>query len=343
MHSPLSSPTTTPPPPPTTTTHHHHQPSPTHPPTPLLFTFPTQVRGIQAPSPDVQLSRGKAPDGAAWPSSTFSTHSPAYAALIYEVLPTLGGMINEYSIFEEGGCDAAMAAKLMQTGCTVSQLCKEIRSVAEQREKASLQRYLAYMHEQKLQVEDQHPQLPSALNLSRPSSSASHQTLSGQALASHASLSTTCLPSSGRGFVWQNSIMERFLVLGPTAVTGADDDSCTVTTAAPQPAPAHTSAASSTAAVTTAVAQPAPAHTSAASSTAAFNDAALPVPSVSPQLEIPEWLFVHGQASAFNVSTDNITTMMRQLHQKLKPFLTADLLGRHPGKPLDSRPSLSDP
>ena len=280
------------------------------------------MRGIQAPSPDVQLSRGKAPDGAAWPSSTFSTHSPAYAALIYEVLPTLGGMINEYSIFEEGGCDAAMAAKLMQTGCTVSQLCKEIRSVAEQREKASLQRYLAYMHEQKLQVEDQHPQLPSALNLSRPSSSASHQTLSGQALASHASLSTTCLPSSGRGFVWQNSIMERFLVLGPTAVTGADDDSCTVTTAAPQPAPAHTSAASST---------------------AAFNDAALPVPSVSPQLEIPEWLFVHGQASAFNVSTDNITTMMRQLHQKLKPFLTADLLGRHPGKPLDSRPSLSDP
>ena len=57
-------------------------------------------------------------------------------------------MINEYSIFDvEGGCDAAMAAKLMQTGCTISQLCKEISNVAEQREKASLQRYVAYMHD----------------------------------------------------------------------------------------------------------------------------------------------------------------------------------------------------
>lgn len=304
----------------------------------------------------MQLSKGKASDGKPWPSSTFSTHSPAYSALISEVLPALGAMINEYTIFDvEGGCDAAMAAKLMQTGCTISQLCKEISNVAEQREKASLQRYLAYMHEQRLQDDDQVPQLPSALNLSRPSSSASHRTLSGPALASQGQLATTCLPSSHdrSGFVWHNSIMERFLKLQqqqPIAVAETEeDDSCTVTTAAAQEfrvsndgsvtrtpnaevvseaaqrgerAPAPSSSAPDPI--------PTPAHAPAttASATATF--------------KIPQWVFVHGKASAFNVSTDNITTMMRLLHQKLKPFLTADLLGRHPGKRFP-RPSLSDP
>jgi hypothetical protein len=303
----------------------------------------------------VQLPRGKAPDNKPWPSSAFSTHSPAYTALINEVLPALGGMINEFTIFDnEGGCDAAMAAKLMQTGCTVSQLCKEISNVAEQREKVSLQRYLAYMLEQRLQAEDQLPQLPSALNLSRPSSSASHQTLSGPALASQGSLATTCLPSShGGGFVWHNSFMERFLTLRRTAAPETEDDSCTVTTAAPQDFCVSNDGLvtrTPNAEVVSEAAQrsdrapalsisapnpiPTPAHAPApaASATATFNDAAPPVASINPQLEIPPWIFVHGNASAFNVSTENITTMMRLLHRKVKPFLTADLLGRHPGK-----------
>jgi len=68
-----------------------------------------------------------APDGRAWPTSSFATHSKEYLALISEALPDLGAMIMEYYFFGEGGCDAAMAAKLMQTGCTFAQLCKEIR------------------------------------------------------------------------------------------------------------------------------------------------------------------------------------------------------------------------
>ena len=66
--------------------------------------------------------------------------------LIYDALPELGAMLFEYSIFDsEGGCDATMAAKLMQTGCTVSQLYREITSAAEQREKACLHRYACFM------------------------------------------------------------------------------------------------------------------------------------------------------------------------------------------------------
>ena len=46
----------------------------------------------------------------------------------------------------------------------------------------------------------------------------------------------------------------------------------------------------------------------------------------------PEWHFVHGKAAAFNVSKDNIATMMKHIHKQLKPFITADLLTREPGE-----------
>ena len=56
------------------------------------------------------------------------------------------------------------------------------------------------------------------------------------------------------------------------------------------------------------------------------------VPDVSPLDALP-WLFINDSgASILTLSVDNLKTMMRNVHEVLKPYLTADLLSRHPGE-----------
>ena len=78
-------------------------------------------------------------------------------------------------MFGEGGCDAALASKLMQTTSTVAQLARELEIQAKERERAALNRYVAYMREQQLQCDMSLPLLPSPLELSRCSLTQSQQ------------------------------------------------------------------------------------------------------------------------------------------------------------------------
>ena len=107
---------------------------------------------------------------------------------------------------------------------------------SEHREKAALERYIGYMHEQQLQLDESLPQLSSPLELSRSSASTSEAT-TARAAQHDTSVVYGSLPSASD---INNDVMRRFLALmQPGARQGAgdsdadsDEDRATVTTAA---------------------------------------------------------------------------------------------------------------
>ena len=269
-------------------------------------------RGIVAPSTDRSLpTRGKAPDGKVWPKHTFSTHSPTYIAMIKDVLPHLGILYAKYTIFDSSGCDYLLAAKLMQTEATVAHMTKELKLMSEQREKAALERYIAYMHNQQLLLTDRFS-LPSALELSRPSASLPPAAPLSSSSLSH--LTSVPLPQTAASII--DPFMRRWFKLRSTIAQDAheeveiesDEDTRTVTTANERDAALHEPAAS------------APRVT------------APELAGAVPELIAPPWQFVSGVASVLIVSDANIRTIMRHVHATVKPHLTADLLRRHPGE-----------
>ena len=270
-------------------------------------------RGITAPSADRALPRsGKAPDGKAWPRHSFSTHSPHYIRMISEVLPHLGMLYAKYIVFDSGGCDDLLAAKLMMTESTVARMCKDLRVLAEQREKAALARYIGYMQHQLLLTTDRFT-LPSALELSRPSASLPPaEKLSTASIAAH--LTTVPLPQRADSVAdpfmrrWFN--MRSILRSRAEVEIESDEDTPTITTADERAA-----ATTQPKAAASALSMPAPELAGAA-----------------PILVAPEWRFVTGVASILVVSDANIRTIMRHVHATVKPHLTADLLRRHPGE-----------
>ena len=186
-----------------------------------------EARGLAAAHPDRPLPRSsKAPDGRQWPSTSFATHSIEYIKLVAEVSASLGAMYLQYTIFGEGGCDATLAARLMRTSTTVSQLCKELTLSAKLRERMALERYVAYMHEQRLQLDDSLPQLPSALELARSSAPESAR-LTSQGLASCSS-EVEFRPAPSISAI-SNSLMRRFLALRKHHDEEDDDDNQTTT------------------------------------------------------------------------------------------------------------------
>ena len=91
-----------------------------------------QTRQLAAPSLEKALpATAKAPDGKPWPETKFSTHSTEYISLIAEACPALGYMFIQNHIFTEGGCDASLAARLMQSESTISAVCKEVQLEAK--------------------------------------------------------------------------------------------------------------------------------------------------------------------------------------------------------------------
>jgi hypothetical protein len=91
---------------------------------------------------------------------------------------------------------------------------------------------------------------------------------------------------------------------------------------------AATSAVSSGTAVPEPAAQPQPAGASRGVGSADVQPAA----DNGEVLLAPAWRFITGVASVLNLSEENIKTLMRHVHKAVKPYLTADLLGRHPGE-----------
>ena len=269
-----------------------------------------QQRNLTAPSDERQLpSSSKAPDDKKWPLTKFSTHSSEYVKLVVEAVPTLRELYGNFMLFDEGGCDARMAAKMMQTSGTVASLCREIKVSAETSERAAMCRYLAYAAEQRAQADDSLAQLPSALELSRSDSRVGVRPTEG-ALAVADQLQSQPLPASAEAV--SNSIMRRFLEAGK-AYGSNDDDNQTVTTTQPE--------------VPLLATAPSPAAAAESAPDAAMEDAAEAAPLVA-----PEWQFVVGSASILNVSEANLHTMIRAIHRLLKPYMTANLLKRHPGE-----------
>ena len=198
-----------------------------------------EARGLTWADDSKPLPRGKARDGKAWPSTKFSTHTSEYIALIREVDEALACLYTTYSIFNEGGCDASLAAKLMQTEATAAALCRDVRIIVVERERAALQRYIAYMREQQLQLDSSLPQLPSALELSRPAST-DVQRLTTTAVAAAATATEAdhivMQPVSSEAV---SNFFRRFLALRPSnlaAVADSDEDE-TATTAPTVAAP----------------------------------------------------------------------------------------------------------
>ena len=301
-----------------------------------------QARNVAAPRTDKQLPRGKAPDGRPWPSTSFSTHSDEYINLVAEALPSLGAIYKQYKLFDEGGCDAALAAKVMQTSSTVAQLCKELQIQSQEREKAVMHRYLAYAQEQQLQGDESLPHLPSPLELSRASIATQSQQPTQHALtaASNSASGSSAIrfgsfPPAER---MENDLMRRFFTLMPQVATkeiDSDDDGATITTTdanvAPQAGTARaTRASAATAAAASAERAMVPA--ARAESTTDSDRAHDGTHDESDLLKAPAWRFVNGTASVLNVSEPNIRTIMRNVHRILKPYITADLLKREPGE-----------
>ena len=274
-----------------------------------------QSRNLTAPSLEQGIPRGQAPDGKRWPSSTFSTHSEEYANLIAEAIPSLGALYKQYHMFTEGGCDAALAAKLMQTSATVAQLTSELEIQSERREMAALQRYVLYAHEQQLQSDESIPYLPSPLELGRCND------CSGEAQPSQEAGRLTFGRVAARDAI-ENSFMQRFFAMvnqsGSREVDSgdarSDDDGGTIATADTQR-------------VTTDEQMDATGEEMDA--TGEQMDA---TECAVATIKAPSWRFVNGTASVINVTATNIRTTMRNVHTAVKPFLTANLLKREPGE-----------
>ena len=296
------------------------------------------ARGIAAPAPDRALPRGEAPDGRAWPKHTFSTHSPAFIKLMAEALPQLGTLYAQYSVLGEGGCDATLAAKLMQTESTVAALAKELAVDAQTRERAALERYVSYMYEQQQLVNDEHLLL-SPLELSRPSVALpAAQKLTAGAVAGQERYGLLPSDTEHVSDPFMRRWFELFRATQPTARRkgGSDGGSCrddqTVDTLDAADVEAVDVAARAHAQGPQRPPSPRPAGVSGAqpsqtTASATGEAAAAVVAAVA-----PPWHFVTGHASTLTVSDSNIRTMMRHIHTQLKPYLTADLLKRHPGQ-----------
>ncbi len=296
-------------------------------------------RSLQPPSLEKHLPRAKAPDGKPWPSSSFSTHSDEYVQLVAEAVPTLGVLFRQYLMFGEGGCDAALASKLMQTTSTVAQLARELEIQAKERERAALNRYVAYMREQQLQCDMSLPLLPSPLELSRCSLTQSQQ-LTQQAVQG-ASAGVQGAPAGAVRFGSlvaaeniENDFMRRFFSIMPRNAkhVDSDDDGATVTTAATAALAPHRATRARTAAKQggTDVGHAERDESAAGSGDSVMQDAAAHDDGVA--LKAPPWRFVTGSASVLNVSETNIRTIMRHIHKAVKPYLTANLLNREPGE-----------
>ena len=280
-----------------------------------------EERGLTPPSLDKPLPRSKAKkDGKRWPQTQFSTHGIEYIRLIATELPALAEMYMQYMIFEtEGGCDGTLAARLMQTTCTVAVLQKELELSAKMRERSMIVRYIAFMHDQQLQLRDDLPQLSSPLELSRPSST-------GKAQGSQ-----TTMPVRLSDI--DNVFMRRFLALQHEQQRAeSDEDSdendkgqsdCgrTVTTVQATAQSTMRAGASDSAAID---AQPSSDAAPIVISTAVDNDG---------EMEAPPWLFINGGPSTIlTMSHSNLRTWMSHIHKVMKPYLLADLLKRHPGE-----------
>ena len=234
-----------------------------------------------------------------------------------EAVPTLRELYGNFMLFDEGGCDARMAAKLMQTSGTVASLCREIKVGAETSERAAMYRYLAYVAEQRAHADDSLAQLPSALELSRsvlPSAlelSRSDSRVGVRptegALAIAAQLQSQTMPAIAEAV--SNSIMRRFLEAGKAYGSNSDNNQ-TVTTAQPK--------------VPLLAAAPSPTAAAESAPDAAMEDAAEAAPLGSLWSAVPP--------SFLNVSEANLHTMIRAIHRLLKPYMTANLLKRHPGE-----------
>ena len=276
-----------------------------------------QARKLTAPAPDKALPQGKAPDNKKWPSSSFSTHSKEYVSLIEEALPEVGVLYKRYLLLNEGGCDATLAARLMQTNTTVAQLVRTLMTEAGMREKGAMERYIAYMREQQLQLDDKLPQLPSPLELSRPSASAS-QPPTERAMAEQSAVSFGgALPATD---TISNDIMRRMVDAMRSNRQQCEADAA----AADDEAASNDEDERGTVTTVPTVAAPEGEHEAAA-------DEATGTRITAGSLTAPPWLFVTGSSSILNVSDSNVKTIMKAIHAALKPYLTADLLRRHPG------------
>ena len=85
-------------------------------------------------------------------------------------------MLMEYAIFDEGGCDPVLAAKLMETEGTTAQLQREIDTIAEARENGVLLRYLAFAANELRISEGDLPPVMGPARCSRPASADSSST-----------------------------------------------------------------------------------------------------------------------------------------------------------------------
>ena len=296
-----------------------------------------QQRGIKPMSNERPLPRGEAPDGKLWPSVSFATHSPAYINLIAEVLPELGAIYSEFYFFSSQGCDKGLAARLMETTSTVAALCREFELSFGRREKALMERYIAYMKKQQRQQRSSDPPpLAGALEASRP------QRVTAKAIAS-AGEAITSIPIPNDATVIENSILRRFLELRRvqksqrsreereeeetvvTADVDADDDQqLRGPAAAPDPRPAA-------AEVCTVEAFP-PQSGEPNQTTVAPQAAEDASGGGGGDLRALGWSFTSCSNSILMISESNIRTIMRNVHAALKPYLTADLLQREPGE-----------
>ena len=301
-------------------------------------------------------ARAKAPDGKEWPETDISTTSPTYVKMLNELVPSVGCHYTRFALLSTGGCDTSMAAKLLDTSQTHAAIRRDLLTSAKERERLALTRYALFASEDQYRVYTtsaaapapcymptspsavRNPMLAAWLQRPQPREPAEAQPAQDGAVATDQVAVSVLdkVATDAEPLAPVSPSPSRRLSFGATVAGWANALSSIMASPTQSAVDAPPADADQTGdAEELGDLEPMQLGDDDVISGLDEQDFQQELSAASTSLsaaQFPAWRFVHGAATIVTLSDANLKTWTRNVHEKVRPYLLADLLTRHPGE-----------